>query len=437
MKRAIVLAGGGAKGSYQLGFWRAIRELGIDFQIVTGSSVGALNASLMASGKFDEATDMWTSITTPDIINTSPTRLSQIMDTKALAASLKGLVGDVGENAVNLKMDPFPLSMLIDRLFSEEAIRESGIELGIMTTEYPILHSAPFIAKDIPLGTLKDYLLASATVYPSMEPKVIGDKKYIDGGYSDLMPVNLALDMGAEDIIAVELNDSGIMVKYQTNYPVRTIKPHFDLGPSMVFNPDTAKHNMILGYNDTMRSFGIYDGTCYTFSKGEREKFQSAYGKAFVSKLSDVESIKKSEAENFCKTPIVRLFSDTRKLRSGRMKYELVMASAEAAAEIYGVSPCPIYETEKFDSAIMNAFSQYGKSGIEKAKAIFENQKTLALRLGALKSLDKKGLTSFIAYKWLANERFFDRDMRAIGRAFPEEYFAALYISLIKGAGNK
>ena len=54
MQRAIVLAGGGAKGAYQIGFWRALRELGIDYQIVTGSSVGALNAVLMAQGNYDE-----------------------------------------------------------------------------------------------------------------------------------------------------------------------------------------------------------------------------------------------------------------------------------------------------------------------------------------------------------------------------------------------
>ena len=58
MKRAIVLAGGGARGAYQMGFWRAIRELGIDYQIVTGSSVGALNAALMASGNFEGGLEM-------------------------------------------------------------------------------------------------------------------------------------------------------------------------------------------------------------------------------------------------------------------------------------------------------------------------------------------------------------------------------------------
>ena len=52
MKRGIVLAGGGSRGAYEIGFWQAIRELGIDYQIVTGSSVGALNGAMMASGDF-------------------------------------------------------------------------------------------------------------------------------------------------------------------------------------------------------------------------------------------------------------------------------------------------------------------------------------------------------------------------------------------------
>ena len=46
MKRAIVLAGGGSKGSYQIGFFKAIKKLGIKYHIVTGTSVGALNGVL-------------------------------------------------------------------------------------------------------------------------------------------------------------------------------------------------------------------------------------------------------------------------------------------------------------------------------------------------------------------------------------------------------
>ena len=51
MKRAIVLAGGGTKGSYEVGVWRTLNELGIDYQIVTGTSIGSINGVFMASGE--------------------------------------------------------------------------------------------------------------------------------------------------------------------------------------------------------------------------------------------------------------------------------------------------------------------------------------------------------------------------------------------------
>lgn len=40
LKRAVVLAGGGSRGAYQIGVWQALRELGIEYHIVTGTSVG-------------------------------------------------------------------------------------------------------------------------------------------------------------------------------------------------------------------------------------------------------------------------------------------------------------------------------------------------------------------------------------------------------------
>ena len=50
-KTAIVLAGGGSRGAYQIGVWKALREMGIDYQLVTGTSVGALNGVLMVQQK--------------------------------------------------------------------------------------------------------------------------------------------------------------------------------------------------------------------------------------------------------------------------------------------------------------------------------------------------------------------------------------------------
>ena len=47
MQRALVLTGGGAKGSYQVGVWRALQELGWRPDIITGTSVGCLNGAML------------------------------------------------------------------------------------------------------------------------------------------------------------------------------------------------------------------------------------------------------------------------------------------------------------------------------------------------------------------------------------------------------
>ena len=64
--------------------------------------------------------------------------------------------------------------------------------------------------KDIPQGMLGEYLLASAACFPAFQAKEIDGKKYIDGGYHDNMPINLALKMGADQIIAIDLESVGV-----------------------------------------------------------------------------------------------------------------------------------------------------------------------------------------------------------------------------------
>ena len=64
MKTALVLAGGGSRGAYQIGVWQALRELRITVDIVTGTSVGALNGALIAQDSFEEAVALWEEIDT-------------------------------------------------------------------------------------------------------------------------------------------------------------------------------------------------------------------------------------------------------------------------------------------------------------------------------------------------------------------------------------
>ena len=67
-QRALVLAGGGAKGSYQVGVWQALQELDWTPDIITGASVGALNGLLFTMGKVQEAEDIWRSMELHDVL---------------------------------------------------------------------------------------------------------------------------------------------------------------------------------------------------------------------------------------------------------------------------------------------------------------------------------------------------------------------------------
>ena len=69
MAKALVLAGGGARGSYHIGAWQALIEMGYKFDIVTGTSVGSLNGTLVALDDFDVAKGMWLSIEDRDVMD--------------------------------------------------------------------------------------------------------------------------------------------------------------------------------------------------------------------------------------------------------------------------------------------------------------------------------------------------------------------------------
>ncbi|MBX3322436.1 MAG: patatin-like phospholipase family protein [Phycisphaeraceae bacterium] len=63
MRRGLVLEGGGAKGAYSMGAIQACHDHKLDFDIIAGTSVGALNGAMFANGAIDEGVDLWRSLT--------------------------------------------------------------------------------------------------------------------------------------------------------------------------------------------------------------------------------------------------------------------------------------------------------------------------------------------------------------------------------------
>ena len=68
MKRALVLGGGGSKGAYELGVWRALDELGISFDIVTGTSIGAMIGAMYVQKQYERCLELWEQLSVDDII---------------------------------------------------------------------------------------------------------------------------------------------------------------------------------------------------------------------------------------------------------------------------------------------------------------------------------------------------------------------------------
>ena len=72
----LVLSGGGAKGAYQIGCWRALRKHGVtDFAAIAGTSVGAVNAALIAAGQPEAAESAWTGLRWSEVVELRPAEL--------------------------------------------------------------------------------------------------------------------------------------------------------------------------------------------------------------------------------------------------------------------------------------------------------------------------------------------------------------------------
>lgn len=273
--RALVLAGGGAKGSYQIGVWRALEELDWHPSIITGASVGTLNGCMFAIGKAREAEALWRSLEIHDVLDVPATRTPEELNSFFLDVIRSG--------GLNVE----PLAERIDALIDEEAVRRSPIHFGLVMTEMSNLRSIQCPIESIPQGRLKDYLLASSACFPALRPREIDGVKYIDGGWRDNMPLQLAARMGATELLGVDIDGIGFVRQNNTGLPTRIVRSHWNLGPTLDFDPARAARNIALGYFDTMRLFGRFGGTAYAILP-DRDGFLARFAVQYQQLLAAV-----------------------------------------------------------------------------------------------------------------------------------------------------
>lgn len=258
-KTALVLSGGGSRGAYQCGVWQALTELGITLDIVIGVSVGAINGSMVVQGDPIKTANLWREMET-----------DMVFDIDADA----GIQDYVREFFTNQGAGTGGLQGLLRQYVDEDAIRNSPIDFGLVTTEIPSMKGHYLWKEDIPRGLLYDYITASASAFPAVRPIEINNRYYIDGGYENNLPVSMALEKGATEVIAVYLDAVGRFRPAElTEVPNLTfIESRWNLGDFLIFDKANARRILRIGYLDAMKKYDIYDGGFYTFTKGTLDK---------------------------------------------------------------------------------------------------------------------------------------------------------------------
>lgn len=390
-KNAIVLCGGGAKGAYQIGVWKALNKIGYKPDIVTGTSVGALNGALITMGDFKKAYAIWSNIDMESVFSFKDTDISKV---DSMASLIKKLILQ-GENA-----SYEPLKKLIDNVINEDEVRNSRIDFGFVTTQFLPLKKVEMFKEDVPKGKLKDYIMASAACYPYMKPYGIDGKKYIDGGYFDNMPVEMALKKGATDIIIVGLNSIGKINKYvDIQAKITYIKPNHYLGDMLIFDKNNSKRNIKLGFLDTMKTFNKLEGNLYTFRKRTYIKvnkyensLEDIYKKIFpnLPVVSSMQQLARKSIEDYLNKYNNEMFSSNSN----------ILLSFEFAGIIYHMDITKIYG---FSSFSRNLFKKVEK---QKKNNDYKNILNLSKSImdvflpGGINNItqtyDKKNLVCFI-----------------------------------------
>ncbi|MFO7634027.1 MAG: patatin-like phospholipase family protein [Caldilinea sp.] len=194
MKRAFVLSGGGSLGAMQIGALRLLLERNITPHIVVGCSVGALNASFLATDLSQDALgraeQVWRNVTT-----------ERVYPGAKMHMIWRFLTGQ---------------DSLYDNRRFYEFLQESGCtpvltfgdlhDATLYVTATHLRSGDLHVFGDNPHDLVLDALMASTALTPMHPPWEVNGERYVDGGTVTPLPLRVALDRGATEIYAIHLH---------------------------------------------------------------------------------------------------------------------------------------------------------------------------------------------------------------------------------------
>jgi NTE family protein len=204
----LVLQGGGALGAYQVGVYEALHEAGVAPDWVIGTSIGAINAALIAGSKpgerIDKMCDFWSRVQNDDLI---PGGLPNWMASAArnMLAVTHGVPAFFTPNPMaflsphnKLGADAAgyynvaPLRRTLEELIDLDQLNHGPTRLTVGASRVRTAEMRYFDSRDMPLAI--DHILASGALPPAFPAVRIDGELYWDGGILSNTPVEVVFD---------------------------------------------------------------------------------------------------------------------------------------------------------------------------------------------------------------------------------------------------
>ena len=408
-KLALVLSGGGSKGAYEIGVYKALKKLGKDIRIVTGTSIGAINGVFVAQRDLKGALKFWNRVNFKTIYDENEfPPLEEEKISKVYLQYAKGFINEGG-------LDIYKMKEMFKDFFKPYSFFNSNIDYGLVT--YNLTKRKPVLItkKDLTEENIKDYVLASASCYPAFKPYLINNEMHVDGGYYDNLPINLAIDLGATEVIAVDLRAIGFKKNIKDkSVDITYITPNNKIGSFLVFDKAQAKKAIKLGYNDTMKTFKKLEGHKFTFKKYNLIKNYNKYIDKFEQNLNNIFNTEHKILNQIFKSDI---FKD---ILNNKILYNNFNNIVEYAGKIFNYDESNIYHIKSYNKGLLTALSNTETIDIEQIVNKIKNKDLENI-------IDRRKIVKYF-YIQIQNNKISYKNIIP----FINEFLVALYIYTVK-----
>lgn len=338
---AIALEGGGAKGGYEIGVWRALDEAGVKYNAVSGTSVGALNGALMAMRDLPRAEAAWNDMRLSKVIELDEEQeenLSRAFSGDIEPGDARRLIPEAWEIIKNRGLDVAPLRAWVREVVDAGRVKRSDVQLFIATVSLTDRRALELCVNDLPEDEICDMLLASA-YHPTFRLEKLGGKFYTDGGFVDTLPLHALVTHGYKDIIAVHIPGIGHERRFRIpgDVSITYIAPEFDLGGVLNFDAQQSRRDMAIGYLDAKRVLYGLAGRQYYIERTMTER-------EALSLLCDCKG-EEGTLRDYAERELPRI---AHKLGCSGDYYDLMLAVAENAAAERSIDHMRIYTDREF-----------------------------------------------------------------------------------------